>query len=73
MSGSPINWGPVPAGHPMLQHPLYLKYSNLTIGQIEGAEFAALKTDLKMSIANNDTADIVAYLSWVIRLCGLVQ
>lgn len=71
MPGSPINWGPVPAGDPVLEHPLYLKWSNKTLNQIM-ADYTSLKTDLGDARCDNDTAGVVAYLSWLVRVVILL-
>ena len=55
----------------ILTHPLYLKWSQLSIESISGAA-ANLKTDLKGVQANMDNLAIVSYLSTLLRVAGLV-
>lgn len=71
MSGSPINWGPVPIGDKTLQHPLYQKWSVFTLGEVQ-AQLPLIKTDLKLVLMTNPTFGVVAYLATLIRLCALV-
>jgi hypothetical protein len=65
---SAINWK-VADGSSVISNPIYLKfsvqsYNDLTIGDVKAA--------LKGALASNESADLVAYLSWVIRTLTLV-
>jgi hypothetical protein len=55
----------------ILTHPLYLKWSQLTLEDIVGT-VANVKTDLKGVEANMDNLKIIAYLSTLIRISGLM-
>jgi hypothetical protein len=55
----------------ILTNPLYLKWSQLTIEAISAA-LVNLKSDLKAVEANMDNLKIIAYLSTLIRISGLV-
>ena len=55
----------------ILIHPLYLKWSQLTIEQISAA-LVNLKSDLKAVEANMDNLKIIAYLSTLLRIVGLI-
>jgi hypothetical protein len=66
-AGYPINWA-LPNGNVLL-HPLYIKYSNTTF---ENIALATIKTDLNGVLASSESAEIVAYLSWLIRVKNLL-
>ena len=53
----------------LMQNPLYVKYSNTTFGNIQVAD---VKTDLNGVLATAESAEICAYLSWLIRTLDLV-
>jgi len=55
----------------ILTHPLYLKWSQLTFNDIVGT-VNNVKTDLKGVEANMDNLKIIAYLSTLIRISGLM-
>lgn len=52
-----------------MQNPLYVKYSNSTFGNIVAAD---VKTDLSNVLATAETAEICAYLSWLLRTLALL-
>jgi hypothetical protein len=54
----------VPTGHIVLQHPLYLKYNTITIGDIDKE---AVQNDLSNIMATNDNMGIIWYLSNLIE------
>lgn len=58
-------------GEEILTHPLYLKWSQLSIENISGA-VADLKTDLKGIQVNMNNLAIVSYLSTLLRAVALV-
>ena len=68
--GSPINWG-VPPGSKVLLHPIYAKYSVLSFSAIASG-VAGVKGDLGLALASNESAEVVAYLEWLIRTAGLL-
>jgi hypothetical protein len=56
----------------ILTHPLYVKWSPLTLEQIATAA-ANVKTDLKGVQANMDNIEIISYLSTLLRAVTLVS
>jgi len=50
-------------------NPIYLKYSQQTFGDLVVAD---LKQSLRAAQASNDSAELVAYLSWALRVANLV-
>ena len=52
-----------------MENPLYVKYSNSTYGAINAAD---VKTDLQGVLATAETAEIVFYLSSLLRTLALV-
>ena len=66
--GSPINWK-VADGASVLSNPIYLLYSVTPINEVSATD---VKASLKAALASNESADLVAYLSWVIRTLTLV-
>lgn len=65
--GYEINWSAT-AGDPLTRHPLYLKYSSTPLGAID---LPSVKGDLVNCLLDVDSAPVVAYLSWLVRLKGL--
>jgi hypothetical protein len=63
-----INWAVLP-GSPILLNEYYLKWSKLTFG---GMDKSAIKTDLTACLASNESAELVAYLSWLLRVKALL-
>jgi hypothetical protein len=62
--GYEINWN-TPLGNTRLfNHPLYIKYNSSTFGTINVNE---VKADLLGVMATADSAEVCAYLSWIIR------
>ena len=55
----------------ILTNPLYLKWSQNNLASIKAA-LAALKTDLGNVEANMHNLNIIAYLSTLIRIAGLI-
>jgi len=51
-------------GSPILQHPLYLKYNTITIGDIDKE---SVQNDLSNIMATNDNMGIIWYLSNLIE------
>jgi len=69
MQGYPINFGAAPGNRRLMENPLYIKYSNSTYQNIDAAE---VKTDLKATLATAETAEIVFYLSSLLRTLALI-
>jgi hypothetical protein len=52
-----------------MEHPLYIKYSSSQFSSIDPVD---VKADLNAVIATAESAEICAYLSWLIRTLALV-
>ena len=61
----------VNAGHPVLQHPLYLKYNVLSIDEIAALDnfngFKELSSTLNSIMRTNDNMPIIWYLSTLLE------
>ena len=68
--GYQINWSVAPGNSRLLLNPLYVKYSNSTFADID---IGAVRTDLDGVIATAESAEICAYLSWLIRTLELID
>lgn len=68
-NGYEINWYASTGNRRLMSNPLYVKYSNSTFGNIQAAD---VKTDLNNVLATAESAEICAYLSWLLRTLGLV-
>ena len=68
MVGFPYYFG-VPAGHPVLQHPLYLKYNVLTLDDIINQEggILALRNTIRGIMLTNDNMAILYYLGNIVQ------
>lgn len=71
-NGTPINWGPVPKGSPMLMHPFYLKYSNLAFSEFDGSMITAMYADILKMYYDNQSAEIVAYAVNLARVVSIL-
>lgn len=67
--GFPINWAINPNNTVVTKHPLYIKYNNLPFSSIIVAN---VKTDLNAVVATAASAEITAYLSWLLRTKALL-
>ncbi len=63
-SGYPINWAASTGNRRLMENPLYVKYSSSTFADILAAD---VKADLNGVLARAETAEICAYLSWLLR------
>ena len=52
-----------------MENPLYVKYSNSTFQNIQAVD---VKADLNAVLATAESAEICAYLSWLLRTLALV-
>jgi len=68
-AGYPINWAVAPGNRHLLSNPLYVKYSNSTFANITAAQ---VKADLNGVLATAESAEICAYLSWLLRTLDLL-
>jgi hypothetical protein len=66
--GFEINWTANP-GDPVLQHPFYQKYSELPIAGVDAND---IKQDLGAVLLNLNSAGIVSYLSYLLRVKALL-
>jgi hypothetical protein len=66
--GYEINWH-VNNGDPILSTPQYQKYSNTAFADIT---LAGVKGDLEQALASNETAPVVNYLCWLLRVVTLL-
>lgn len=67
--GYEINWHSSTGNRRLMQNPLYIKYSNSTFADILAAD---VKTDLNAVLATAESAEICAYLSWLLRTLDLL-
>jgi hypothetical protein len=67
--GYHINWNLT--DRRILQHPLYLKWSVKTMGQIISAK-TTLASDMGNVIADDVSAPVLSYLSWLAREIVLI-
>jgi len=70
MVGFPINWDANPGNTRLLQSPLYIKYSSYTFAQINDKR-SEIINDIKGALANQESAEIIAYLCWLLRTTAL--
>jgi len=69
MTGYPINWAINSNNTTVTKHPLYIKYNNLLFSTITASD---VKDDLNAVLATAGSAEIVAYLSWLLRTKALL-
>ena len=67
--GYEINWHASPGNRRLMENPLYVKYSNSTFTDISAA---SVKADLNGVLATAESAEICAYLSWLLRTLALL-
>ena len=67
--GYEINWHASTGNRRLMENPLYVKYSNSTFANITAAQ---VKTDLNGVLATAESAEICAYLSWLLRTLDLL-
>lgn len=67
VNGYPINWAIT--SERLRLNPLYVKYSN---SPFNGISAAAVKADLNEVLATAESAEICAYLSWLLRTLQLL-
>ena len=65
-----INWFTNDAE--LLRHPLYQRYSTLTVTGLIAGE-ATIKNELKAMLANRESAALIAYFCWLLRLIELAS
>ena len=67
--GYEINWNASTGNRRLMENPLYVKYSNSTFASINAVD---VKADLNAVLATAESAEICAYLSWLLRTLALV-
>jgi len=67
--GYEINWHVRDGDTALLQSPYYQKYNTSNIGALDAT---SIKNDIKACIASNESASVIAYLSWLLRVLALV-
>jgi hypothetical protein len=68
--GYEINWH-VSAGDPVLSTPQYQKYSQYTFTELLPI-LPAIKGDLLAARASNESASVINYLMWLLRVIAAV-
>jgi len=68
-TGFEINWHASTGNRRLMENPLYVKYSNSTFANITEAQ---VKADLNGVLATAESAEICAYLSWLLRTLALL-
>jgi hypothetical protein len=69
VQGYPINWAASTANRRLMENPLYVKYSSSAFADITAID---VKADLNKVLATAESAEICAYLSWLLRTLALV-
>jgi len=69
MQGYPINFGASPGNRRLMEHPLYVKYSNSNYGAINATD---VKADLAGVLCTAETSEIVFFLSSILRVKALL-
>ena len=67
--GYEINWHVREGDTTLLQSPYYQKYATTYISAIDAT---SVKNDIKACFASNESAAVIAYLSWLLRVLALV-
>lgn len=68
--GYEINWN-VSGSDPVLSTPQYQKWSQFSVADLVG-QANGIKTDIKSARASRESAAVINYLSWLLRIIGLV-
>jgi hypothetical protein len=64
-----INWHTREGDTALLNSPYYQKYNTTYIGALDAT---SIKNDIKACKASNESAAIISYLSWLLRVLALV-
>jgi hypothetical protein len=67
--GWEINWHTASGNTTLLQSPYYQTYNTTYIGALDAT---SIKNDIKACKASNESAEIIAYLCWLLRVLALV-
>ena len=71
MQGSPINWNTNIGNKKLLQSQYYLYYSRFTFAQVSDKK-SEIIADIKKAEAGIESAEVIAYLSWLLRVIALM-
>ena len=70
--GYEINWH-TNAGDPILKSPFYQKYSQYTLTELTAPPMVAMiKLDIGNARASNESASVINYLCWLVRVVALI-
>jgi len=69
LRGFDISWTAL-EGNPLLRHPLYQKFY---LKSLDSIDKATVQADLGACIPSKDGSAIIAYLSWLVRVLGLLE
>ena len=67
--GYEINWNTNKGNTALFNHPLYIKYNSQLLDNIDETN---VKLDLGNVMATADSAEVIAYLAWLIRTKALM-
>ena len=67
--GYEINWNTSKGNTALFNHPLYIKYSSSVFGNIDPD---GVKYDLAGVMATADSAEVCAYLAWLLRMTAFL-
>jgi len=68
-AGYPINWASSTGNRRLMENPLYVKYASSSFANITAVD---VKADLNGVMATAESAEICAYLSWLLRTLALL-
>ena len=71
MQGTPINWNTNVGNKKLLQSQYYLYYSRFTFAQVSDKK-SEIIADIKKAEAGIESAEVVGYLSWLLRVIALM-
>ena len=69
--GFEINWH-TNAADPVLKSPFYQKYSQYTFAELTPPIVAGIKVDIGNAKASNESASVINYLCWLVRVVALI-
>jgi hypothetical protein len=68
--GYEINWH-TNTGDPVLKSPFYQKYSQYTFAELIPPVVEDIKNDIGFAKASNESASVINYLCWLLRVVDL--
>jgi len=69
--GFNINWH-TNANDPILKSPFYQKYSQYAFAELTPPVVEDIKTDIQQARASNESASVINYLCWLLRVVALL-